>query len=178
MPPRDPQKNRAYCRAYHALHKEEIRARKKSNPKYQETIRRINKRRYLERKTKGICVACGQNPARSGKILCQVCRERLSRSQAKHLTKLRDQIFQKYGGYRCTCCGETESRFLTIDHVNGGGNKHRRAIGIGRFYYWLRDNNFPAGFQVLCYNCNLGKSQNGGVCPHHARKYEPLPWPC
>ncbi len=24
----------------------------------------------------------------------------------------------------------------------------------------------PEGFQVLCWNCNLGKYYNGGVCPH------------
>ena len=25
---------------------------------------------------------------------------------------------------------------------------------------------FRRRFQILCYNCNLGRSRNGGVCPH------------
>jgi hypothetical protein len=25
---------------------------------------------------------------------------------------------------------------------------------------------FPAGFQVLCLNCNHGRFRNGGICPH------------
>lgn len=24
----------------------------------------------------------------------------------------------------------------------------------------------PEGFQTLCYNCNIGKHRNGGICPH------------
>jgi hypothetical protein len=27
-------------------------------------------------------------------------------------------------------------------------------------------NNFPPEFQILCFNCNLGRSRSGGVCPH------------
>lgn len=56
-----------------------------------------------------------------------------------------------------------------IDHVNGGGNAHRRSIGgttacTVRFYRWLEVNNYPEGFQVLCHNCNFAKSHGG--CPH------------
>ena len=25
---------------------------------------------------------------------------------------------------------------------------------------------FPEGFQILCFNCNAGKHRNGGRCPH------------
>ena len=68
----------------------------------------------------------------------------------------------------CSCCGETEFGFLTIDHVNGGGLKHRRTIkkkGGTSFYNWLRKSGFPNGFQVLCYNCNCSKGALG-ECPH------------
>lgn len=84
--------------------------------------------------------------------------------------KLRDETFAAYGGYICSCCGETNPGFLSLDHIDGGGNEHRRAIGrksgVG-FQYWLKKNGFPPGFQVLCYNCNLGRAfAGGGVCPH------------
>lgn len=69
---------------------------------------------------------------------------------------------------KCACCGESEIRFLSIDHINGGGTKHRRQIGIGggaTMYLWLKKNNYPKGFQVLCYNCNMAKGFYG-ICPH------------
>jgi hypothetical protein len=58
---------------------------------------------------------------------------------------------------------------LTIDHLSGGGNKHRTEIGLHggvEFYRWLKRNDYPKEFQVLCWNCNIGRAQNGGICPH------------
>lgn len=66
----------------------------------------------------------------------------------------------------CACCGESALAFLALDHVNGGGHKQRQELGGGGFYVWLRKNNYPEGFQVLCHNCNLGRQLNGGTCPH------------
>lgn len=66
----------------------------------------------------------------------------------------------------CACCGEGVLAFLSLDHVNGGGRAHRQETGGGGFYSWLKRHNYPAGFQVLCHNCNLGRQLNGGVCPH------------
>ena len=36
-------------------------------------------------------------------------------------------------------------------------------------YIWLKNNNFPEGFQVLCFNCNCGKARNKGICPHSGK---------
>jgi hypothetical protein len=80
---------------------------------------------------------------------------------------LKIDIINHYGG-KCACCGETEIDFLAIDHTNGDGCKHRREIGIGgtNTYCWLKRNNFPEGFRVLCHNCNWGIHVNNGICPH------------
>jgi hypothetical protein len=87
---------------------------------------------------------------------------------------LREEVFAAYGGNLCTCCGEQEPMFLTIDHVDNDGAKMRRegvhSRGGTQFYQWLRKNRFPPGFQVLCMNCNLGKHRNGGTCPHQSSK--------
>lgn len=102
--------------------------------------------------------------------------------------RLKDAVFEAYGGYRCSCCGETEPMFLTIDHMNRDGSTHRRLIakqksikslktdyramtGIAT-YYWLERNRFPPGFQVLCSNCNHGRHRNGGICPHQQHRSE------
>ena len=69
-----------------------------------------------------------------------------------------------YGG-KCACCGETTTDFLCIDHINDDGGAHRRQIGRGNIFHWLQKNEYPDGFQVLCWNCNAAKAMRGG-CPH------------
>lgn len=96
------------------------------------------------------------------------------RDKSKRLSaELRREVFARYGGMVCACCGETEPKFLSIDHINNDGAEMRRKGVHGNggvaFYQWLRKSGFPDGFQVLCMNCNVGKHRNGGVCPHQAR---------
>lgn len=89
-------------------------------------------------------------------------REYVRLSQAR----LRDEVYSVYGG-ECICCGEREPRFLTLDHIDGGGTRHRQEVGWGsKFYRWLKREGFPPIVQVLCFNCNNGRHLNGGVCPH------------
>jgi hypothetical protein len=76
--------------------------------------------------------------------------------------KLKSEVFSIYSGGRNCCldCGEKDIRVLTIDHIDGHGNEHRRASKVGTgipFYRMLKKNGFPSGFQVLCFNCNLAK---------------------
>ena len=78
--------------------------------------------------------------------------------------KLKNIVLQHYGKF-CACCGESNPMFLSIDHINGGGTKHRHNIKV-KTYNWLIENNFPIGFQILCFNCNWGKHLNHGICPH------------
>ena len=68
----------------------------------------------------------------------------------------------------CACCGESYY-FLTVDHIDGLGEQHRREIGAqgsNSIYIYLRRGNFPPGFQILCYNCNFARHYFGGICPH------------
>ena len=78
---------------------------------------------------------------------------------------VKQEVINHYGG-RCACCGESDPRFLTMDHKNGGGRKHQKEIKKTRFFMWVKRNNFPDYLQVLCFNCNCGRSVNGGICPH------------
>ena len=80
--------------------------------------------------------------------------------------QLKEEIFEHYGKL-CKCCGEKMLDFLAIDHVANDGYTHRKTVPGGiRMYYWLKKNNFPEGFQVLCHNCNWSKHINGGTCIH------------
>lgn len=94
--------------------------------------------------------------------------ERNRKWKAVRREKDRDLIYKSYGG-KCSCCGETNSKFFTIDHVNNDGHIQRKE-GIytsgSQFYRDIIKQNFPPIYQILCFNCNLGRARNGGVCPH------------
>jgi len=97
-------------------------------------------------------------------------RERILAQNKKSAQKLRLEVLLHYGGDppKCSCCDEPHVEFLSIDHINGDGTKHRREIGVGgggSFYYWLKRNNYPEGFRVLCHNCNASFGLYGH-CPH------------
>jgi len=82
--------------------------------------------------------------------------------------RVRGECLAVYGG-KCACCGELRVEFLTIDHINGQGHQHRLRVGIGNhFYEWLKRNNFPSGYRVLCYNCNCSLGHYG-YCPHEKK---------
>jgi len=72
-----------------------------------------------------------------------------------------------YGGVVCNCCGENHLECLNIDHIKGGGRAHRRKTGTV-LYIWLKQNNYPPGFRVLCTNCNFARGRYG-YCPHERR---------
>ena len=81
-------------------------------------------------------------------------------------------VFTHYskGRPKCNCCREKCVQFLSIDHIKGDGAAHRRKVSGGaRLYKWLRDNGFPKGYQVLCFNCNFAKHAFG-ACPHKKGK--------
>jgi len=102
------------------------------------------------------------------KMWYQKNRDKCNQSQREKRHRLKNEVIDAYGG-KCACCGETRKEYLSIDHVNGNGNKHKREIGAGNsedLYRWLKQNDYPEGFQVLCFNCNMGK-RNFSVCPHN-----------
>lgn len=90
------------------------------------------------------------------------------------------RVYNHYSNYdiKCSCCGENQIEFLSIDHIEGGGNKHRKALGFSGYhiYNYLIKNNFPPGFQILCMNCNFskGKRDGNGICIHQKGQAEAI----
>jgi len=90
--------------------------------------------------------------------------------QRKHLKALeayscqwRQKVKAEVLGYyslngfpQCVQCGITDIDVLCIDHANNDGKQHRAICGL-RIYQWLRRNNYPEGYQTLCFNCNRKK---------------------
>jgi len=90
---------------------------------------------------------------------------KLIRSRSKKRVTWREKVLvlTNYSSKETPCCafcGESDIIVLQIDHINGGGTRHRKEIheATGNsFYYWLIKNNYPSGYQVLCANCNTRK---------------------
>lgn len=92
--------------------------------------------------------------------------------------KIRNECLSEYsfGNLICSCCGEKQIDFLTLDHINNDGyadknvGRKKRRGGVG-LYTYLKKRGFPSKerYQVLCYNCNCAKGKNGGVCPHKTK---------
>ena len=80
---------------------------------------------------------------------------------------LKEEIMVAYGG-KCECCGEKHIEFLTIDHVNGDGSKHRAKCGKGRkIYADIKKQGYPKDkYRCLCLNCNIALGFYG-YCPHN-----------
>ena len=96
-------------------------------------------------------------------------KEQFVQEQLTRTAKYRNIVYGAYGNI-CNCCGETNSMFLTVDHVNNDGSKDKDKNGDRysgtSLYIRIIKANFPPEFQILCYNCNMGKARNKGVCPH------------
>ena len=93
--------------------------------------------------------------------------QRLTRNkitQTVRIIRLKTIVLSHYSNDNtpsCVLCGFNNLDALSIDHINGNGNQHRRSIG-GRagvnFYYWLIKNHFPDGYRTLCMNCQFTES--------------------
>lgn len=106
-----------------------------------------------------ICRGCTKPPV-GEKDYCDACRIKGLKRQKQWHRKLRAIVIDAYGG-KCHYCQNNELIFLTIDHINNDGNQHRKTIRGSRIYQWLYHNNYPTGFQVLCWNCNSAKHIHG-----------------
>ena len=84
-------------------------------------------------------------------------------SNQKHNLKVKTEVMSYYsnGKLKCKKCGIMGMVYLTIDHINGKGKQHRKELGYkgngSNFYKWLRQQKYPDGYQVLCWNCNHAK---------------------
>lgn len=117
------------------------------------------KNRY---RASGKCVNCGVFKPNNHKY-CDNCKIKTNGYERKYQKQAKDLVFDYYGS-NCVCCGESNVRFLTIDHINDDGAEHRRAIG-SNIYKTIVKAKFPNKYRILCHNCNSGRFFNGGLCP-------------
>jgi hypothetical protein len=124
------------------------------------------KKKYQRYRELGLCSRCVKNEASCGK-LCQTCLDKCKEERDEY----KRMAYVAYGD-KCTCCGEKEHVFLSIDHINNDGAEKRRnkehPRGGADLCRWLINHKFPPEFQLLCHNCQWGK-RVFGVCPHQTK---------
>lgn len=152
-----------YYRKYREERKAASRAWYLSHADSERAKARLRIDEWKTRDPEGYKASCRANYQRN-RINCR-------RSSRKNGRALREELFSNYGSI-CTCCGETEKTFLSLEHLNGDGYLHRKKFGNGVcLYIHLKRMGWPkAGYTILCMNCNTGKYRNGGVCPHVVKK--------
>uniref|UniRef100_A0A6M3LDR7 Uncharacterized protein n=1 Tax=viral metagenome TaxID=1070528 RepID=A0A6M3LDR7_9ZZZZ len=91
---------------------------------------------------------------------------------------LKLEVLTHYGKGECVCvkCGFNNIRALSIDHIEGGGNRHRKSKlrPASSFYTWLKAENYPTGYQTLCMNCQFIKRDENNEQGKYA--VEPIDW--
>lgn len=87
----------------------------------------------------------------------------LAGKRKDYMNSVKEEGIKAYGG-RCTCCGEAEHKFLTLEHLEGRNKDEKRLTGKKA---WLKakSENYPDTYTVLCFNCNCAKGAFG-ICPH------------
>jgi hypothetical protein len=111
---------------------------------------------------------CDKHPDLLGRRLtsngkCTLCSQNQAKQQKVDMKKAAVEHYSA-GKMECARCGIDDIDVLTIDHIDQGGAKHRRDNGIagsnsrtGTTYFarWLKQNGYPPGYRVLCFNCNI-----------------------
>lgn len=122
-----------------------------------------------------ICITCNERKPETafyppkGRRVCKRCKNKLTGKTSRQFrAELKKKVLSHYSPQlKCQCqkCPYPKPgiAFLSLDHINGKGG-HKREVRR-RLYQWVKNERFPIGFQVLCFNCNLGKSGSGS-CPH------------
>lgn len=93
----------------------------------------------------------------------------MSEADRRYHWKLKVSAITTYGG-KCVHCGITNIQYLTIDHIDNNGGAHREQLfGSKRqaghvFYSWLKRNDYPPGYRVLCYNHNSSRQFHPELC--------------
>ena len=147
MPRTDPEKRLEYQREWSTKNRDKIKEYNKRNwERNGDKLRKYNREKYREY-TK-------EQKARWSKNYREKNKEKIKEQSKERNKGLRIKVIHGYGG-KCVHCGFSDWRALCIDHINGGGRLDREKKQL---YTWLRDNNYPDGYQILCANCNLIKA--------------------
>lgn len=193
MPHSDPEVRRAYMRSYKERHRARINSERRdsyvsrarndgwtqghsdfatciacggrttskpadcSEPRHHERFRKRAARNLAYQRFRAAEAKSGGRPFQKNKPATR------NASSAKLRHRRRTLVLERLGD-ECARCGFADRRALHIDHIHGGGRKHRGEVG-SRFLkslVELSDADLLVHFQLLCANCNTIKAYENG----------------
>lgn len=104
-------------------------------------------------------------------------RETYNAYQRRWNKQKKEEAHAAYGGV-CSCCGETNPFFLTLDHLQNDGHKARVTDTYSvSIYAWAKKNNWPDTLALRCFNCNCARHRNLTMnnddrCPHEIERLQ------
>lgn len=125
------------------------------------------KKLRLQSRENGNCHRCGFQKADGG-ASCKKCRLK----RARRRLNARLNTIHMYGG-KCVCCGVINHKYMQLDHINGGGNDHRKERS-DTLYVWASKNGYPPILQLLCASCHQAKTLFGGCTLEDHLSYKSL----
>lgn len=160
--PKNREKENKQRREYYKNHKEDEKQKskdyRKKHPEQQKKWNKNRKNRYWDNRDEEI---------KRNKRWKELNPDEQRAYHKKHRDKLKMDVIIHYSNGTMACANPynqhdkpyTDIRALSIDHIEGGGCKHRLSLNLksSGFYRWLRKNNYPSGYQVLCMNCQFIK---------------------
>jgi hypothetical protein len=147
---------------------EDARMMKEYSETHKEELRQRDHADYLARRDEILANAKVKRVNRTAVELAEDARTRHEYNQT-HKAQSRRRVTEWHqrqklividhyteGKRTCTRRGFSDLRALSVEHIKGGGNKHRKAIqGKIDLYRWVITNNFPKDLTILCMNCQF-----------------------
>jgi len=124
-------------------------------------VENLTERRYVGK-------PCTKHPHNNVRYKCsgscvRCVKDSANRARRKRNKNIKLECFKAYGGPVCCDCGIDDMDVLTLDHINEGGAADRlerfgnRNQGGERLYMKLKQEGWPKGFAIRCFNCNYKK---------------------
>lgn len=93
--------------------------------------------------------------------------EKYAAQSRKAKRRLRERLLEMYGA-RCSLCGFSDARALTLDHVRNNGAEERRELGERGVYLRALDGGNSDDYRIICMNCQF-------ICRHEAGRQNQHP---
>lgn len=167
------EEQREYARLYYIKNRDRLLEYSKQYDKeHPERKREYRKKYYLEKeKDRRQHPEVKKKIKQRQKIYRQNHQAKIRERNRNRYQELRIKFFEMYGN-SCTCCGESEPAFLSLEHKQGQPigrkNKENTMQSTIRALSEYR----PDLFEVLCHNCNQAQ-KFGNPCPHKTGSCKP-----